>query len=95
MNKQTLIDRHEFSKLRKQLADLIEEAMKLAQIFMPMHPLLRGTVYELKRKCGKPPCPIVMKVFFTQEWVLSSSEKGKTRLRVIPVGMMDVIRSHM
>ncbi|MFQ5800724.1 MAG: DUF6788 family protein [Candidatus Hydrothermarchaeales archaeon] len=49
--------------------------------------MIRGSVYELKRKCGKPGCKCT-KGQLHRTMVLSSSEKGRTKLRVIPHGFL-------
>jgi hypothetical protein len=48
-------------------------------------PVIKGTVYELRRRCGKPGCKCAQGELHTC-MVVSASEKGKTRLRVIPRG---------
>ena len=48
---------------------------------------MKGTVYELKRKCGKPGCKCAKGELHTR-MVVSASEKGKTRLQVIPQGSL-------
>lgn len=87
MSIQTKAQREKFSRLRHCLVKLIEEMRGLAQPFFCNHPIVKGTVYELKRKCGKPGCKCAQGKLHTR-MVLSSSEKGKTRLRVISRGFL-------
>jgi hypothetical protein len=47
--------------------------------------VIRGSVYELKRRCGKPGCKCTQGQLHAR-MVLSASEGGRTKLRVIPVG---------
>jgi hypothetical protein len=51
--------------------------------FFSDRPVIKGTVYELKRRCGKPGCKCARGELH-RRMVLSASEGGKTRLRVIP-----------
>ena len=84
---QSKTERERFSGLRQFLLKLIEEMRGLVQPFLSDLPVVKGTVYELKRKCGKPGCKCAQGELHTR-MVLSSSEKGKTRLRVIPRGFL-------
>lgn len=44
------------SRLRRSLCRLRDEAARLLDIFLGREPLVRGSVYELRRKCGKSSC---------------------------------------
>lgn len=80
-------NRQKFSRLRLSLRRLSDEASKLIEPSFSDKPLIKGSVYELKRKCGKPGCKCTQGELHNQ-MVLSASEKGKTRLRVIPHGFL-------
>jgi hypothetical protein len=73
------------SRLRQSLLRLKEEISRLLPIFLARDPLVPGTVYELRRKCGKPGCGCAKKDLHSS-WALSWSEEGRTRLRSIPPG---------
>jgi hypothetical protein len=49
--------------------------------------VIKGTVYELKRKCGKAGCKCARGELHAR-MVISASEGGKTRLQVIPHGFL-------
>jgi hypothetical protein len=72
------------SRLRQSLVRLRDEANHLLKVFLGRDPLARGTVYELRRKCGKPTCCCATEGRLHAVTVLSVSEEGRTRLRVIP-----------
>jgi len=80
-------DRQKFSRLRQSLRRLSDEASKLIEPSFSDKPVIKGSVYELKRKCGKPGCKCAQGELHSR-MVLSASEKGKTRLRVIPHGFL-------
>jgi hypothetical protein len=80
-------DREKFSQLRKALLQLVDEMRRLIEPFFSDRPVIKGTVYELRRKCGKPGCRCAQGQLHTR-MVLSASEKGRTRLRVIPRGFL-------
>jgi len=80
-------NRQKFSHLRQSLKRLSDEARKLIEPSFSNKPVVKGSVYELKRKCGKPGCKCAQGELHSR-MVLSASEKGKTRLRVIPHGFL-------
>ena len=79
--------REKFSRLRQSLLLLLEEMKSLMEPYFSDRPILKGSVYELKRKCGKPGCKCAQGALHAR-MVLSASESGKTRLRVIPRGFL-------
>ncbi len=81
------IDRQKFSRLRQSLVQLCNEIRKLTNPFLSDLPVIKGSVYELKRKCGKAGCKCAQGELHCR-MVVSASEKGKTRLRVIPSGFL-------
>jgi hypothetical protein len=80
-------NRQKFSHLRQSLKRLSDEASKLIEPSFSDKPVVKGSVYELKRKCGKPGCKCAQGELHSR-MVLSASEMGKTRLRVIPHGFL-------
>jgi len=87
MGIQNSADRKSFSQLRQSLRRLTDQLNQLVEPFFSRKPVIRGSVYELKRKCGKPGCKCAQGELHTR-MVVSASEKGKTKLRVIPRGSL-------
>src|SRR3989304_3680404 len=87
MGIQTKSAREKFSRLRQSLVQLVNEMKRLVEPFFSDRPVIKGTVYELRRRCGKPGCKCA-KGQLHARMVVSASEKGKTRLRVIPRGFL-------
>lgn len=87
MNIQKKSDRERFSQLRKTLLHLAGGVESLVKPLFSDRPVIKGTVYELKRKCGKPGCKCAKGELHTR-MVVSASEKGKTRLQVISHGSL-------
>jgi len=87
MSIQSKAAREKFSRLRQALLQLLDEMRGLVEPFLSDRPVVKGTVYELKRKCGKPGCKCAQGQLHSR-MVLSASERGKTRLRVIPRGFL-------
>ena len=87
MGIQTKSAREKFSRLRQSLVHLVREMKQLVEPFFSDRPVVKGTVYELRRRCGKPGCKCAQGELHAR-MVVSASEKGKTRLRVIPRGFL-------
>ena len=87
MSIQKKSDREKFSHLRQTLLHLAGEIEGLVKPLFSDRPVIKGTAYELKRKCGKPGCKCARGELHTR-MVVSASEKGKTKLQVIPRGAL-------
>jgi hypothetical protein len=83
MGIQTKKDREKFSQLRQSLSQLAGEIKRVVEPLFSNRPVIKGTVYELKRRCGKPGCKCARGELHAR-MVVSASEGGKTRLQVIP-----------
>ena len=80
-------DRKKFSQLRQSLRRLANEIRQVGEPFFSDKSVIKGSVYELKTKCGKPGCKCA-KGQLHHRMVISASEKGKTKLRAIPHGFL-------
>jgi hypothetical protein len=80
-------DKQKFSQLRQSLGRLANEIRQIVEPFFSDKPVIKGSVYELKTKCGKPGCKCT-KGQLHHRMVVSASEKGKTKLRAIPRGFL-------
>ena len=80
-------DREKFSQLRQALLRLAGEVRGLIEPFFSDKPVIKGTVYELKRRCGKPGCKCARGELH-RRMVVSASEEGKTHIQVIPRGFL-------
>ncbi|RPJ11638.1 MAG: hypothetical protein EHM36_01085 [Deltaproteobacteria bacterium] len=87
MGIQTKSEHERFSRLRQTLLHLGDEIKRLIEPFFSDRPVIKGTVYELKRRCGKPGCRCAQGELHGR-MVVSASEGGKTRLQVIPKGFL-------
>jgi hypothetical protein len=87
MGIQKRAQREKLSQLRQSLGNLSNQIRDLIRPFFSDKPVIRGSVYELKRKCGKPGCRC-MEGQLHSSMVLSSSERGRTRLRIISLGSL-------
>jgi len=76
-------DTQNLSRLRQDLRRLVVELEGSIEAVFGRGPLVKGTVYEMARKCGKSSCACARGELH-RSMVLSWSNKGKTRLRSIP-----------
>ena len=87
MGIQSKASREKFSQLRQTLLGLASEIKGLVEPLFSDRPVIKGTVYELKRRCGKPGCRCARGELHMR-MVVSASEGGKTRLQVVPHGFL-------
>ena len=92
MGIKTTADKKKFSQLRQSLAILANEIRQIVEPFFSDKPVIKGSVYELKTKCGKPGCKCA-KGELHPRMDLSASEKGKTKLRAIPRGFLGEVKT--
>ena len=75
------------SRLRQRLQSLFDDYQRQLDILLPLRQLVKGSVYDLHTRCGKPSChcasdPGPLHIATVISW----SEQGKTRLRTLPPG---------
>src|SRR5256885_2154198 len=69
--------------LRKQIGQAFKALTTTLHKLQRSMPMLQGSFYLLRRKCGKPNCRCTRgKLHAT--WVLTRSEKGKDRIYSVP-----------
>lgn len=80
------------------LADLRQQLIQLCQVtrddlaaFLSDHPMVRGTVYTLRRKCSKPSCHCAQGERHASV-VLTANIKGKTRLWTLAADRVEELR---
>jgi hypothetical protein len=80
------------SRLRQELRHLVKELENSIEPVFGRGPLVKGTVYELSRKCGKPSCACTRGELH-RSTVLSWSHKAKTRIMSIPPERLGELRA--
>jgi len=73
------------SRIRKELQQCQREVGDLLRMLKQRRPLIRGNVYNLRRKCGKDGCRC-QEGHLHESWVLSVPEKSSKRMQMIPKG---------
>ena len=84
--------RDRLSRLRSALQDALKELEATLAVVFERTALVKGNVYELARKCGKPTCACADGALH-RSMVLSWSHEGKTRLMTIPPEKLDRLRA--
>ena len=79
------------SRLRQALVRLRDELGARLEVILAREPVVKGTVYALRRRCGKATCHCAAGAPH-QTWVLTWSEGGRTRLRAVPPERLDALR---
>ena len=75
------------SRLRQTLKSLLDDYQRQVDILLPLRQLVKGSVYDLRTRCGKPSCRCASDQGpLHTSTVISWSEHGKTRLRTLPPG---------
>ena len=84
-------DPRQLSRLRQGVRDSHEESGRLLSTLLEREPMVRGTVYELRRKCGKPGCSCATGEPHAS-LALTWSEEGRTRIRTVPPDRAEQLR---
>lgn len=71
------------SQIRKRIQQCQREVKDQIRVLKQRRPLVRGSVYNLRRKCGKVGCRC-QEGHLHESWVLSIPEKGGKRMRAVP-----------
>lgn len=71
------------SRLRSALRHRLTDLRRILKVAFGRSPLVKGNVYELARKCGKPNCTCTRGELH-RSMVLTWSEKGQGRLLSLP-----------
>ncbi len=75
------------SRLRQALKTLLDDYQRQVDTLLPLRQLVKGSVYDLRTRCGKPSCHCASAQGPRHtSAVISWSEHGKTRLRTLPAG---------
>ena len=75
------------SRLRQTLKTLLADYQRHLDTLLPLRQLVKGSVYDLRTRCGKPTCHCASDQGpLHTSTVISWSEHGKTRLRTLPPG---------
>ncbi len=81
------------SHLRQALKTLLADCQRQIDTLLPLRQLVKGSVYDLQTRCGKPSCHCASDQGpLHTSTVISWSEHGQTRLRTLPPGELSHFR---
>ncbi len=84
-------NRDRLSRIRQSLLRLAQEIVELVPVFLERESMVKGTVYNQRRKCGKPNCACATGEPHST-MILSCSQEGRTRLVSIAEGQLVELR---
>ena len=84
-------ERDRLSRIRQALSELVQEVEELIAVFAARDPMVKGTVYEQRRKCGKPTCGCASGPLHGT-MILSRSKEGRTKLISIASEQVEELR---
>ncbi len=73
------------SAIRQKILQDFNELSSLRKVLLTRKPMVKGTVYEFKNRCGKKRCRCQRGQLHTR-MALSYSDHGRTKLRYLKVG---------
>src|SRR5437867_7923122 len=82
----------DLSKMRQQIARAFDGLDRLLTTLLRTTPMAPGSLYLLRRKCGKPSCRCA-RGSLHESWVLTRSEAGQQRLYSVPGTQRAQLRS--
>jgi len=80
---QTKKELNQLSRLRQALREHLRDLENSLEVVFGRAPMVKGNVYELARKCGKPNCACARGELH-RSMVLTWSEEGKHRIFPVP-----------
>lgn len=79
------------SRVRQRIAQLVQQRESTERVLLGRQELLKGTVTEVQRMCGKPGCKCT-KGDKHVCYQLSQSVEGRTRTRNVPRKQLETVR---
>jgi Family of unknown function (DUF6788) len=83
--------RQKLSRFRRELLEVLEQLRKTLDVVLARTPLVKGSVYEISRRCGTPHCRCTRGQLH-RNFVLTWSEQGRHRMRSLPPQRVAEIR---
>jgi hypothetical protein len=83
--------RQKLSRFRRELLEVLEQLRKTLDVVLARTPLVKGSVYEISRRCGTPHCRCTRGLLH-RNFVLTWSEQGRHRMRSLPPQRVAEIR---
>jgi hypothetical protein len=79
------------SRLRQELLEVLQRLGKTLEVVLGRSPLVKGSVYQIARRCGTPHCRCTRGQLH-RNFVLTWSEQGRHRMRSLPPARVAEIR---
>jgi hypothetical protein len=79
------------SRLRLEVLEVLERLRKTLDVVLARTPLVKGSVYQIARRCGTPHCRCTRGQLH-RNFVLTWSEQGRHHMRSLPPAQVAEIR---
>jgi uncharacterized protein DUF6788 len=79
------------SRLRQELRESLERLRQILEVAWARSPLVKGCVYQIARRCGRPRCRCTRGQLH-RNFVLTWSEQGRHHIRSLPPEQVAHIR---
>lgn len=79
------------SRLRLELLEVLERLRKTLEVVLARTPLVKGSVYQIARRCGTPHCRCTRGQLH-RNFALTWSEQGRHHMRSLPPARVAEIR---
>jgi hypothetical protein len=83
--------RQKLSRLRQELLESLERLRQTIEVALAHSPLIKGSVYQIARRCGNPNCRCTRSKLH-RNFVLTWSEQGRHHMRSLPPERVAEIR---
>jgi len=77
--------------LRQELREVLQRLEKTLEVVLARSPLVKGSVYQIARRCGTPHCRCTRGQLH-RNFVLTWSEQGRHRMHSLPPARIAEIR---
>jgi Family of unknown function (DUF6788) len=85
------LQHYRLSRLRQELLEVLERLGKALEVALARTPLVKGSVYQIARRCGNPHCRCTRGQLH-RNFVLTWSERGRHRMRSLPPQRVSEVR---
>jgi hypothetical protein len=85
------LQHQKLSRLRQELLEVLERLGKTLEVALARTPLVKGSVYQIARRCGHPHCRCTRGQPH-RNFVLTWSERGRHRMRSLPPQRVSEVR---
>jgi len=80
------------SRLRQEVVQLHDQMREAIEVFLRRQPLVRGTLYQRRRRCGRPGCRCARGQLHVSEAFCQATERGSRHVALATLDLDQVRR---